>query len=109
MAPVHEFNQALVRTPSSSIVRGLHAVDRGAPTREGVQKELDAYVAALQAAGVTVETLPPLDDFPDSIFVEDPALVFPEGAIVLRPGAPSRLGEAAAIAPVLRRRFTTVL
>jgi dimethylargininase len=109
MAPIHHFNQALVRTPSPSIARGLRAVDRGAPTREGVQKELDAYVAALEAAGVCVETLPPLDHFPDSIFMEDPALVFPEGAIVLRPGAPSRFGEAAAIAPVLERRFPTVL
>jgi dimethylargininase len=35
--------------------------------------------------------------------------VFSEGAILLRPGAPSRLGEAAAIAPVLRRRFDQVL
>lgn len=109
MPPVFHFDQALVRQPGAAVANGLRAVDRGAPTREGVQRELDAYVAALRAAGVTVETLPPLDDFPDSIFVEDPALVFPEGAILLRPGAPSRLGEAAAIAPVLRRRFEAVL
>ena len=37
-----------------------------------------------------MEVLPPLADFPDSIFVEDPAFVLPEGAILLRPGAPSR-------------------
>ena len=109
MPPIFHFDQALVRTPGASVTQGLRAVDRGAPTREGVQRELDSYVAALQAAGVTVETLPPLDDFPDSIFVEDPALVFPDGAILLRPGAPSRFGEAAAIGPVLRGRFDTVL
>jgi len=109
MAPIHQFNQALVRTPAASVVRGLRAVDRCAPTREGVQRELDAYVAALEAAGVAVETLPPLEDFPDSIFLEDPALVFSEGAVILRPGAPSRFEEAAALAPVLRRRFDTVL
>ncbi|HRB11376.1 MAG TPA: arginine deiminase family protein, partial [Vicinamibacteria bacterium] len=89
--------------------QGLRAVDRGAPTREGVQRELDAYVAALSAAGVAVEVLPALDTFPDSIFVEDPALVFEEGAILLRPGAPSRFGEADALAPTLRRRFASVL
>lgn len=91
------------------MVRGLRAIDRGDPTFEGVRSEFRAYVAALQAAGVAVETLPAIDDFPDSIFVEDPALVFTEGAIVLRPGARSRLGEAAAIAPELRRRFERVL
>lgn len=109
MPPVFHFDQALVRTPGAGVSGGLRAVDRGAPTRDGVQGELDAYVAALQAAGVTVETLDALDEFPDSIFVEDPALVFGEGAILLRPGAPSRRGEVAAMAPVLRRRFDTVL
>ncbi len=109
MPPVFHFDQALVRTPGAQVAEGLRAVDRGAPTREGVQRELDAYVAALRAAGVTVEVLPALDAFPDSIFVEDPALVFEEGAILLRPGAPSRFGEAAALAPALRRRFASVL
>ncbi len=109
MTPVFHFDHAIVRSPAASVGRGLRAVDRGAPTHEGVQRECDAYVAALRAAGVQVEILPALDEFPDSIFVEDPALVFSEGAILLRPGAPSRLGEAAAIAPVLRRRFDQVL
>ncbi|MDQ0469013.1 dimethylarginine dimethylaminohydrolase family protein [Labrys wisconsinensis] len=107
--PVFEFDNAIVRAPASSVVDGLRAVDRGAPTLAGVRAEHEAYVAALEAAGVSVQRLPALDAFADSIFVEDPALVFPEGAIVLRPGAASRFGEAAAIAPVLRSRFATVL
>ena len=49
--------------------------------------------------------LPPLEAHPDSVFVEDPALVFPEGAILLRPGAPSRAAETAAMAPTLRELF----
>lgn len=109
MLPVYRFNRALVRPPSASVVNGLRAVDRGAPTREGVQAELTAYVQALVEAGVSVETLPPLEEFPDSVFVEDPALVFTEGAILLRPGAAPRRGEAAAMAPELRRRFDRVL
>lgn len=91
------------------MVRGLRAVDRGSPTFAGVRREFEAYIAALQSAGVEVSTLPPLDEFPDSIFVEDPALVFSEGAILLRPGTPSRLGEAAAMAPELAKRFDRVL
>lgn len=109
MTPVFHFDHAITRAPAASVVDGLRAVDRGAPTLGGVRREFEAYVAALEDAGVRVETLPPLDDFPDSIFVEDPALVFTEGAIVLRPGAPSRLGESAAIASVLRDRFVRVL
>lgn len=109
MPPVFQFNRALVRNPAPSVVHGLRAIDRGSPSLEGVRLELEAYVAALGAAGVAVDALPALDAFPDSIFLEDPALVFSEGAIVLRPGARSRLGEAASIGPELRRRFDRVL
>ena len=106
---VYRFDSALVREPSRSVVFGLRAQDRGAPTYDGVKAEHDAYVAALRTAGVKVTVLPALEDFPDSIFIEDPALVFTEGAIVLRPGAPTRVGEAAVIDPILRTRFETVL
>ncbi|RWX58585.1 dimethylarginine dimethylaminohydrolase, partial [Mesorhizobium sp. M4B.F.Ca.ET.089.01.1.1] len=76
---------------------------------EGVKGEHDAYVAALRQAGVEVTVLPPLEAFPDSMFVEDPALVFAGGAILLRPGTPSRVEETAQIAPTLREMFDTVL
>ena len=68
-----------------------------------------AYVAALEAAGLAVTLLEPLEDFPDAIFVEDPALVFPECAILLRPGAASRAGEGAFLRPVLEQMFGAVL
>ena len=106
---VFHFGSALVRTPARSVVHGLRADDRGDPSYAGVVREHDAYVAALRAAGVEVTVLPPLEAFPDSLFVEDPALVFTEGAIVLRPGAASRAGEAAEIVPVLREMFDRVL
>jgi dimethylargininase len=106
---VFTFNNALVRTPCHAIVNGLRAVDVGAPSYQTVLAEHAGYVAALEAAGVAVELLPELDAYPDSMFVEDPALVFSEGAIVMRPGAQSRFGEAAEIAPVLKRRFARVI
>ena len=108
MASVYTFTHAIVRTPAPTVVNALRT---GAepPTYEGILAEHRAYVAALEAAGVAVEILPPLDAYPDSLFVEDPAFVLPEGAILLRPGAPSRLGEVDELAPVLRRRFERVL
>ncbi|MFD2174986.1 dimethylarginine dimethylaminohydrolase family protein [Rhodobacter lacus] len=107
--PVTRFNSILARTPSRSITAGLRAVDMGDPSYEGVIAEHRAYVTALEAAGCTVTVLPALEDFPDSVFVEDPALVFTEGAIVLRPGAPTRRHEAGFMAPVLAEHFETVL
>jgi dimethylargininase len=104
-----DFNNAFVRTPSRSVVQGLRAVDAGAPSYEGLLSEHAAYVAALEAAVVAVEVLPASEGFPDSVFVEDAALVFTAGAILLRPGAASRAGEAGEMAPVLARRFERVL
>ena len=106
---VCDFDSAIVRSPGASVVDGLRAGDHDGPDFAAVAAEHRAYVAALEASGLKVETLPALESFPDSVFVEDPAFVLPEGAIVLRPGAPSRIGEARAIAPALERRFERVL
>jgi dimethylargininase len=105
---VFAFDSAIVRTPAPSVVDGLR-VGEESPTYEGVLAEFTAYAAALAAAGLAVERLDPLDAYPDSVFVEDPAFVLGEGAIVLKPGACSRMGEAAEIAPALARRFERVL
>lgn len=102
------FAHAILRTPAPSVVAGLRTGSE-APTYEGVLAEHRAYAAALETAGLAVTMLEPLDDFPDSVFVEDPAFVLPEGAILLKPGACSRLGEVAALAPALRERFERVL
>ena len=104
---VFDFDRAIVREPAESVVHGLRTGSE-APTLAGVLAEHRAYVAALESAGVTVEALPALPGHPDSVFVEDPAFVLPEGAILLRPGAPSRLGEAASLRPILERHFAAV-
>ena len=105
----YDFNSAIVRKPSPSVVNGLRAEDRGNPDFDGVKSEHEAYVEALEAAGMAVTVLPALDAFPDSVFVEDPALVFSEGAILLRPGAVPRQGETKEIAPALHDLFDKVL
>jgi dimethylargininase len=108
-AETARFDSAIVRRPAPTVVNGLRAEDRGSPRYDGVLAEHAAYVAALERAGLAVEILEPLEDFPDSLFVEDPAVVFTEGAVLLRPGAASRAGEAAFIEPVLKKRFARVL
>ena len=105
--PVFRFERAVVREPAPSVVDGLSSA-RTVPDFDRLALEHRAYVSALAAAGVEVEVLAPLPDFPDSVFVEDAAFVLPEGAILLRPGAPSRAGEAAAIAPDIERHFRPV-
>ncbi len=107
--PVYRFNSAIVRCPARSVINGLRADDRGDPSFDGVVAEHAVYVEALEKAGARVTMLPALEEFPDSIFVEDPALVFTEGAIILRPGAETRAGENAHLAPILAQHFEKVL
>lgn len=97
----YQFTHAVVRRPGRSVVNGLRMVDRGEPDIELFEAEHCGYVRALERAGLKVAVLPPLEAYPDSVFVEDTALCLPEGTIILRPGAPSRSGEAAANAPAL--------
>lgn len=103
------FTHAITRRPAASIIRGLRAVDIGTPDLALMEAHHAAYVATLRETGATVIELPPLDAYPDSVFVEDTALCLPQGAVVMRPGAPSRLGEAAEMAPHLRALYSEVV
>jgi dimethylargininase len=97
----YSFTHAITRLPAPSILDGLRAVDTGAPDLALMLQHHADYSAALSETGATVLQLPALSAFPDSVFVEDTALCLPEGAVIMRPGAPSRLGEAAEMAPHL--------
>lgn len=62
-----------------------------------------AYEQALRGLGCKVESLPADPDFPDSVFVEDTAIVLDEVAVITRPGNETRRGETASIADALAR------
>jgi dimethylargininase len=61
----------------------------------------DAYEDALRAIGCTVQRLAVLPEHPDSVFIEDTAVVLDECAVIMRPGAESRRGEVPAVATAL--------
>jgi dimethylargininase len=67
-----------------------------------------AYEDALRRAGCHVERLTDLPDDPDSVFVEDAAVVFDGVAVVARPGAASRRGEVESVALALEGRRRVV-
>jgi len=104
-----QFTHAITRRPAATITRGLRAVDTGTPDLAVMQAHHADYIAALRDTGASVVELEALDAYPDSVFVEDTALCLPQGAVVMRPGAPSRLGEAAEMAPHLRAFYSQVV
>ena len=102
------FTSAIVRLPAASFAQGLTTAALGAPDLSRALAQHAAYCAALEQLGVRVTALPSDAAFPDSTFVEDTAIVTARGAIVARPGAPSRAGEVAAIRQALEARLGAV-
>jgi len=61
------------------------------------------YEACLASLGIAVISLPAAPELPDAVFVEDPAIVVDEIAIMTRMGAESRRGESASLAEAVAR------
>jgi dimethylargininase len=61
----------------------------------------NAYELALRSSGFDVRRLPEEPELPDSVFVEDAAVVLPEVAVITRPGAESRRAETASVEAAL--------
>lgn len=100
------FTKAIVRTPAPSVVNGIDDyADEGKPNYQLALKEHQDYVALLQKLGVTVTTLQPLDDFPDSCFVEDPAVVFDDFAVITNPARDTRQRERELIKPAIKQFY----
>lgn len=93
---------AITRAVSPGIVRcELTHIPR-APIDCGIARaQHDAYERALEAAGCRVLSLPEEPDLPDSVFVEDVAVVLDEVAVLTRPGTVSRRPEVDSVADVL--------
>ena len=88
--------RVLVRRPGPRLAEGLVTH----PLRTPVDVDLaghqwDTYVAALQAEGWEAVQVPPADDCPDGVFVEDTVVVYGDLAVISRPGAGARRPEVA--------------
>ena len=103
-----EFTHAVTRRPARSVVYGLRAKDHGTPNFDQMLKDHAHYVATLRETGAEIIELPALDKFPDAVFVEDNALCLKNCAILMRPGAVSRMGEVAMIAPAIRAQYDDI-
>jgi dimethylargininase len=101
--------RALTRAVPDSIERcQLTHLARSPIDLARARRQHAAYEAALQTLGCVVERVAGAMGLPDSVFVEDTAVVLDELAVITRPGAPSRRGEMEAVADSLAP-YRTVL
>ncbi len=93
---------AITRAVSRSIAHcELTHLERVPIDLENARRQHHAYEEALRSLGVEVISLPEEPDLPDSVFVEDTAVVLDECAVLTRPGADSRKPEVESVAAAL--------
>ncbi len=81
----------------------LSFIDRKPINLAKAQGQHHAYEELLEKLGARVVSLPAEPGLPDSMFVEDPAIVLDELAVILPLGTESRRGEAASLANALSK------
>jgi dimethylargininase len=99
-----KYTHAIVRPPGDSFRRAISDTGQS-PDPENARRQHAEYCQALQAAGLKVDILPPNERFPDSCFMQDPALLLGGQAVIGRMAAPTRQGEEDALAEVLASRL----
>ena len=101
-----KFNHVIVRRPCKAMVEGITSgLYPGKPDYALALKEHDSYIEALKQCDVDVTVLEADERYPDSCFVEDPALITGKCAIITNPGAASRNGEKNEIISAIRKFF----
>lgn len=102
------FTRAIVRPPAANFAAGIASeIGGGSPDVQTALMQHQRYCDALRDCGLQLTTLAADLRHPDSTFIEDTAVLTARAAIVTRPGAPSRLDEAAAMLEPLHELFGT--
>ena len=100
-------DSALVRGVTDSFIDALRGGSGPALDADLAREQHGVYVALLESAGYAIEAVAADERHPDSVFVEDTAVVVGLTAVVARSGAPTRRGETPPIAAALASRFST--
>jgi dimethylargininase len=102
------FTKAIVRTPCKNILNALTTANLGLPDYSLAIHQHQEYIQALKSCGLDVTVLNADENYPDSVFVEDTAVLTPQCAIISNPGAASRKGEITEMSKVLNRFYSNV-
>lgn len=94
LALTRDVSPAIARCELTHVVRERIDVDLA-------RRQHEQYEHALESLGCVVRRLPADDTMPDSVFIEDTAIVLRDVAVIARPGAPSRRREVVAVSLAL--------
>ena len=95
--------RALIRRPGPRLADGLVThIERSVVDLDLARRQWEAYAEALRDEGWETIEVPPADDCPDAVFVEDTVVVYGDLAVIARPGADERKPETMAVEETLR-------
>ena len=102
------FTKAITRKPCKALIDGITTAmfGEGTPDYETAIKQHDNYVETLRGLGLEVLDLEADERYPDSCFVEDPAVVMAECAIITNPATDSRNGEKYEIVDAIKKFYS---
>ncbi len=103
----YNFNNIIIRKPNKSIEKALSSQNL-IPNFNNILKEHNNYHNILKKLGLNLILLEPLENYPDSIFVEDPAIIYKNSCIILNPFDPSRNGEKNIISEEIKNYFNKI-
>ena len=101
------FTKAITKKPCKTLIDGITTAmfGEGTPDYELAIKQHDKYVETLKSLGLEVLDLEADERYPDSCFVEDPAVVMAECAIITNPATSSRNGEKYEIVDAIKKFY----
>jgi dimethylargininase len=95
--------QAWVRPPSQNFAQALSEHPKATSINlQKARQQHAAYCETLKSAGLIVEVLEPLNAFPDSVFIEDNALILEGQAVLCSMKEPTRRKETSFLASTLQ-------
>ncbi len=93
---------ALVRRPGPRLADGIVThIERVPVDLELAQLQWQGYADAMASNGWDLIEVPPADDCPDAVFVEDTVVMFGTLAVITRPGADARKPETVDVEQVV--------
>jgi len=101
------FTKAITRKPCRALIDGITTAmfGEGTPDYDLAVQQHDKYVETLRGLGLEVLDLEADERYPDSCFVEDPAVVMAECAIITNPATDSRNGEKLEIIEPIKKFY----
>lgn len=102
------YKQIIVKKPGKSYKEGLTTSNLGEPDYDLVLEQHEEYIEALKKCDVEIDVLPISEEFPDSTFVEDTAVLTKDFAVITNPGIGSREDEIHEMKPIIKKYYDEI-